>query len=207
MTTATIPVPVAELAARDAAKSGRTVFAAHLEQRSPEGRLVWVPGMGDTDDRRGPLPGDPAHDRLLAEGWLLNSLADAGEQLMLDATFRAGTRPTSVFGALYNDTPVDTDTLSTLTGEPSGSGYGRVTWACNGTDFPTLALDAGDFRLVGVQRSFTAAGGTIGPVTHFAIVSVVSGTAGALYVYMALSATRTLSNGDTLNVTPALKLA
>lgn len=207
MTTATIPVPAHELAARNAAKAGRSVFAAHLAQHSAEGRLIWVPGMGDTDDRRGPLPGDPAHDRLLAAGWLLNNLADSGEQLMLDATWRAGTRPTNVYGALYNDTPVDTDTLATLTGEPSGSGYARLTWACNGTDFPTLALDSGDYRLVGAQKSYTASGGSIGPVTYFAIVSAASGTAGSLYVYMALSASRTLANGDTLNVTPALKLA
>ncbi len=206
MTVTTLPVPSGRLADRYRAKSGRSVFAAHITHTGPDGRLIWVPGMGDCEDRRGPLPGDTAHARLLADGWVLNNLSDGGETLMLDATWRAGTRPANIYGALWNDTPVDTDTCSTLTGEPATGGYARVGWANNGTDFPTLALDSGDYKLTGLQKGWTAAGGTIGPVTYFTFVSSSSG-AGTLYAYMALSATRTMLTGDTLNVTPALKAA
>jgi hypothetical protein len=201
-----VPATLLEQARRRARHGIRSVFAARFSQVDAAGRLVWVPGMGDTEDRRGPLPGDPAYTALLAQGWVLNSLADSGEQLMLDATWRQGTRPTTgIFGALFNDTPVDTDTIGTLTGEPAGNGYARLTWANNSTDFPTLALDSGDYKLTGVQKTYTASGGTIGPVTYLCFVSTSSG-AGSLYAYMPLAATRTLLAGDSLNVTPALKL-
>lgn len=139
--------------------------------------------------------------------WLDNNLVDAGEEQMLDVYFRGATGPTNFFGRLYNDTPTETDTLSTLTGEVTGSGYpGTNTIERSATGFPTLALDAGDFRASSKTLSWTA-GGSWSAATHFVLATVASGTAGILVAYRALSATRTLATNDVLNAAIQIKLA
>lgn len=216
MTAITLPIDPAKVEAQLAAKrteNRRNFMVANFQHTRPDertgrDRLIWTPEMGSTEDLRGPLVGDPAFDQLVAGAWQVNEVADQGEEYVLDAAFRQATQATAMWGALFNDTPVDTDAPDDLTGEPSGNGYGAISWACNGTDFPTLALDSGDFKLDGVQKTFTASGGVIGPVTYFAFLSDETSRLGTdlLYVYMALQATRTLQDGDSLRVTPSLKL-
>ena len=63
----------------------------------------------------------------LWEEQIKNAFADEGEQLILDVFLRGAAAPSGFFLRLYNDTPVETDTLSTLTGEPSGNGYSPAT--------------------------------------------------------------------------------
>jgi hypothetical protein len=168
------------------------------------GRVIWASGVGEID-----IPEiGPDFDALLREQeFTPNALADEGENAMLDVFFRAGTAPSNFYIALYNDTPVDTDTLATLTGEPSGSGYARSLVERNSTGWPTLALDSGDYRAVSSTETFTASGGTIGPVTYACLVTAASGTSGLLIAYNALSASRTLNDGDSLDVTFRVKLA
>lgn len=156
-----------------------------FEHRSPEGDLLW-------EDR-------DVH----------NELTDEGEQSILDVYFRNGTAVATFYGRLYNDTPVDTDTLATLTGEVTGTGYDPSTqavWARNSTDWPTLALDSGDYRVSGLQRSYVA-GGAWTAATVLVLASVATGTAGLHLAWVSLSTTRTLALNDTLNVTPRVKLA
>jgi hypothetical protein len=137
--------------------------------------------------------------------WVPNQLVDGGEQSMLDVFYRAGTAPTFHF-SLWNDTPVDTDTIATLVSEVTGTGYARISVARNSTDFPTLALDAGDYRVTSIQKTFTA-GGAWTAATALALISPLTGTAGTFYAWAPLSQTRTLATSDTLNVTMAIKLA
>lgn len=136
-----------------------------------------------------------------------NSLADEGEEDVLDVYYRNATAPTTFYLALYNDTPVDTDTLASLTGEPSGSGYARIEIERSGTGFTSLALDSGDFQLTSKTVTFTASGGSIGPVTHAVLTTVASGTSGLLLNYVALSTSRTLADGESMNCTMKIKLA
>ena len=172
--------------------------------RSADNRLIWASGFGDLDIAVGSLE---YFDLIREQSFTPNALADEGENAMLDVFFRAGTAPTNFYIALYNDTPVDTDTLATLTGEASGNGYARQLVERSNTGWPTLALDSGDYRAVSSTETFTASGGSIGPVTYAVLTTVVSGTAGLLIAYNALSQSRTLASGESLDVTFRAKLA
>ena len=174
-------------------------------QHRREGRVIWAHGHGDLDI----VVGSPEHDELIRSSiWTPNALADEGESDLLDVYFRGATAPTGFYVGLLNSSPSDTTTLTTMTGEPSGSGYSRKNLTRNSTGFPTLALDSGDYRLVGAAVTFTASGGTIGPVTtSFLCSNAASGTSGKFLVYNALAQSRTLADGDSLDVTIRIKLA
>ncbi len=133
-----------------------------------------------------------------------NALADEGEQLFLDVVLRGATAPANTYLRLYNDTPAETDTLSTLTGEPSGSGYSAQALTSNATGWPALALDSGDYMAASATKTFTAAGGTIGPVTYL-VLATTSDNTGKLVSYAPLSTSRTLNDGDSLQVTYRVK--
>ena len=165
------------------------------------GRIIWASGIGDIDagmEDMAVLLGDQPYGE--------NALADEGESAMLDVYFRGATAPTNFYLGLVNDTPVETDSLTDLTGEPSGSGYSRQTIPATSVGFPTLALDSGDFQTTSTTETFTASGGSIGPVTY-SFLATSSDNTGLLVAYVALSTTRTLTDGDSLDVDVAIKLA
>jgi hypothetical protein len=138
-----------------------------------------------------------------------NALADEGEYAVLDVFLRAGSAPAGFFIRLFNDTPLETDTLADLTGEPAADyGYAAkaVTRDATASGWPTLALDVGDFMATSITVTFTANGGVIGPVTQ-AILATTSNNAGKLIAYVALSQTRTLADGESLQVTYKIKLS
>lgn len=146
-----------------------------------------------------------ANGQIKDEWSMFNALADEGEQNLLDQYFRNQNAPTSFYIRLFNDTPVETDTLSSLTGEPSTNGYaaqgiGRAT-----SGFPTLALDSGDYRLTSSTETFSASGGSWGPVTY-AVLATSTDNSGKLIAYVALSQSRTLADGESLQVTLYIKL-
>jgi len=137
-----------------------------------------------------------------------NALADEGEFAMLDVFLRAGSAPAGFFVRLFNDTPTETDTLSDLTGEPSGNGYSAQAVARDATaaGWPTLALDDGDYQATGKTVTFTASGGSIGPVTY-GVLATSTDSSGKLIAYVALSQSRTLATGESLQVTFKVKLS
>lgn len=155
--------------------------------------------------RRHPLQGHFTHVRngqvVWQSDWRYNNLADEGEENLLDVGYRNAANQTAFYGRLFNDTVVDTDTLSSVAGEPVGNGYGAVTWNANATDFPTLALQGANYRLDSVQRTFTAVGGAWSTVNTLIIATVASGTSGLLYNYIALGQAVTLQDGDDLHAT------
>ena len=134
-----------------------------------------------------------------------NNLADEGEYMFLDVALRNGTAPSNYFLRLFNDTPVETDTLGSLTGEPSGNGYTAQTVERNTTGWPTLALDSGDYRATSSTETFTASGGSWGPVIY-CVLATSTDSSGKLVSYVALSQSRTLASGESLQVTYRLKL-
>lgn len=145
-------------------------------------------------------------DGSIKDQWCqFNALADEGEQQILDTYFRDATEPTSFYIRLVNDTPVETDTIADLTGEPSGNGYSAQALARNNTDFPTLALSSGDYQVTSKTVTFTASGGSIGAVTY-GILTTSTDSSGKLIAYVALSGSRTLASGESLQVTFSIKL-
>lgn len=157
------------------------------------GKPIWASGIGELDGEFNELE----------QPWLHNYLADGGEQSILDVYFRAATAP-SLYIALLTADPGETGTLAGMS-ENAGTGYARIQLNRNGTDFPTLALDGGDYKVTAIAKVFTA-GGTWSACTHMAIVTAATGTSGVLIAVQALGATRSLINTDTLSVTYATKL-
>lgn len=140
---------------------------------------------------------------LWEQDWTENALANEGEQDILEGFFRGGSIPTNFYIGLINDSGIaETDTLATMTSEPSGNGYSRQV-----TTFAATALNGGDYETDSDQETFTASGGNIGPVDHAILTDVASGTAGSLLAYVPLSTSRTLTDGDSLNVTVTVSLA
>lgn len=136
----------------------------------------------------------------------LNDLADEGEKQMLEVYFRAENAPTEFYIRLFNDTPAETDALSDLTGEPSGNGYSAKLVERSSIGFPTIELNSGDWRVITKTVQFVASGGSIGPVTY-AVLATTSDNSGKLVGYLALSQSRTLADGEKLDVLIRIKQA
>ena len=146
-----------------------------------------------------------ANGNLLWEEDVINGLADEGEQHILDVYLRAATGPVQFYVRLYNDTPVETDTLALLTGEPSTNGYAAQLVERSATGWPTLAMDAGDYQATSSVETFSASGGSWGPVTYV-VLATTSDNTGKLISFAALSQSRTLNAGESLQVTYKVKL-
>lgn len=145
-------------------------------------------------------------DGTIKDTWKqFNALADEGEQQILDCYFRDASEPSSFYVRLFNDIPVETDTLTDLTGEVTGGGYTAQALARNGTDFPTLALDSGDYKLTSKELTFTASGSPYSVATY-AVLATTTDNTGKLIAYVALSTSRTLATGESLKVTFTIKL-
>lgn len=140
-----------------------------------------------------------------------NNLADEGEQAFLDVYLRNATGPVQFYYGLVDSTSTcsitDTNTLATASalGEPSTNGYARQLVERSNVGWPTLALDAGDYQATSKTVTFTASGGSWGPV-YCAIVGTTSDNTGKLISYATLSTGRTLAAGESLQVTYKIKL-
>lgn len=137
---------------------------------------------------------------------MAGQFSDAGSNKALDAvTGRATVSSTTTYLALLTAAPTDTSTLASLT-EYAATGYNRgtVTWG-------TPALNAG-----GVPETSNAGTVTFGPFTaatggtisHAALVTAASGTAGDVLAWWTLDAARVPDTSDSLEITTgSLKLS
>lgn len=142
------------------------------------------------------------------ESWVSkNSLADEGEFAILDSFLRNQSHPPSFWIRLFNDVPVDTDALSSLTGEPGGAtGYAaqQVLRSANADGWPTLALDGGDWMATSKQVTFRfRAAATI----QYSVLATSSDNSGRLICYAPLSSQRVMASGEDLRVTIKPKLS
>lgn len=178
----------------------------------PDGqrRVIWASngrktGGGEEFGEDGILVGSPRHMELVHDQlWTPNTLADEGEGDILDVYFDAQAVRSELYLSLWNDTPVETDGLTDLVNETSGTGYGRIT-VTRGTDWTAPALDAGDMQTTMSTKQFSASG-TWTDATY-CVVSTTTDNTGLLIIYNALSATRSLVDGDTLDIDLDVKLA
>ena len=172
-------------------------------------RLLWASGMGGP---HGMEFGQAIHrgssqDQMVRalQGFTHNALADEGEGDMLDVYFNDQAVRASLFLRLYDDTPVEADTLATLVNEVAESGYGAIT-VTRDTDWTEPALDSGDMQTVMSQKTFNATG-TWDPAVSLVLATVGTGTSGLHIAWVPLSATRNLTSGDSLDVDLTVKLA
>lgn len=152
-----------------------------------------------------------AQGQVIDEWESKNSLADEGEQFFLDVFLRAATGPTQFYIGLTDSTSTcsitDTSTLTSAAalGEPSTNGYARQLVERSATGWPTLALDSGDYQATSSTETFSASGGSWGPVYCAFLGTTTDGT-GKLISYTALSTGRTLADGESLQITYRVKL-
>lgn len=131
-----------------------------------------------------------------------NSLTQQGEESILESFFRGATSytPTNFYIRLCNYSPLITDTLLTLSGEPTGNGYTPQLVERSSVGFPTKDInDDGNYRLTSKVLTFTASGGSIGPITN-AFLATTSDNSGKLISFRALKMQRTVVDGDAITI-------
>lgn len=116
------------------------------------------------------------------------ALSDYAEKLLLDWMMTTGsaTRPTAWYVGLFTAAPNDAGGGT----EVSGSGYAR-----EAVTFAAATSGGGTTSNTGAV-SFTASGGSWGTITHIGIFD--ASTAGNLLWHGALTASKTVADGDTL---------
>jgi hypothetical protein len=116
------------------------------------------------------------------------ALSDYAEKLLLDwlMTNGSATRPTAWYVGLFTAAPSDSGGGT----EVSGSGYARESVA-----FDAATSGAGTTSN-SAAVSFTASGGDWGTITHIGIFD--ASTSGNLLWHGALTASKTVADGDTL---------
>ncbi len=181
-------------------ESTRMKIRWNLRQLDRQGQIIW------SQEGEG-LPLQPASLPLAFFGRFLGlsntayaAVIDEGEQSMLDCYLRGQNCPTTFYIRLFNDTCAETKTLSTLSGEPTTNGYAAQQLTRDTTGWPTLALSSGDYMATSAQKTFTASGGSWGPVTS-AVLATTTNNSGKAINCLALSQSRTLADAENLQAT------
>ena len=118
----------------------------------------------------------------------MSAKSDYLEKKILDYVLRdtADWAPTAVYLSLHTSSPGETDG-----NEISGNGYSRQAIAFDAAHSTNGTAANSDIE------TFTASGGDFGTITHFGIHDASSD--GNLLYYGALTASKTIADGDTLS--------
>jgi len=122
----------------------------------------------------------------------MSAMSDYLEKALNDHVLGGGdyTRPGTVYVALFTAAPSDSGGGT----EATGGSYARASVTNNSTNWPGATSGTG-VKSNGTAITFTTATGDWGTVTHFAIFDAASG--GNMLYWGALTASRTVLNGDT----------
>lgn len=136
-----------------------------------------------------------------------NLVTDEGEQSFLKMIMQADVIDVAAGGnfflGLCEETPGETDSLTTITTEPtSAGGYARKSFARNTTGVPTIEQINDAYRAVSLQLDFVASGANFSRTIQRAFLcNVASGTAGILFSYSGLLPNPlTILDGETFPV-------
>lgn len=135
-----------------------------------------------------------------------NQLHLEGEAFLLSCCFNNdGSYPPSeyYFGLDNRSSVTGGDTISEIVGEPTGNGYSRQSRSSSGGF--TIELFNGSYRASSGVMSFSASGGSWGPVRNIFVTN--SGGSGILIATAALTQELTLIDGDSVNLRMALALS
>lgn len=137
---------------------------------------------------------------------LYNMLHSEGEEFFLQCLFNndGDGVPALYYLGLDDRSELSvSDTMDDILDEPTGNGYLRQTVSSvNGW---TVALHNGVYRALSQIVTFTAAGGSWGPVQNLFMTNE-SGDGGVLLASVPLSGSANLSDGDAINMRMALSL-
>jgi len=139
---------------------------------------------------------------LWQEDWQENGLHDVGEQSMLSVYLKETANPTKYLALLNDASIAETDgTMAavTETKTPASGGYDRkpilaASWTDDG-------LISGDYRFSAVEQTFGPMTTAAATVTHAALTTTLTSTAGLLLLTLALSATTTVAVDQSLKYT------
>ena len=135
-----------------------------------------------------------------------NIFHESGERFLFSVAFDTDGGyevPTFYYVGLDNRSVIDySDDIGSITGEPSGFGYGRQT-ASSSSGFG-ITLTEGRIRATSGILTFSATGGSWSQVSNV-FLATSADSSGDLIATSALSSPRTLNSGDHLTV--RLKLA
>ena len=121
-----------------------------------------------------------------------NIITDQGEEDLLKMILQADVAIIAAGGnwfvGLCEETPGETDTLVSITTEPtSQGGYARQPITRDATGWPTISQVNDAFRGLSIQITFAAAGADFSRTIQRAfLTNIVSGTAGRLFAYSGL---------------------
>ncbi len=146
---------------------------------------------------------------------------DEGELSLLSAYFATtyanyGAAPANLYlGLDARAAPAEADTLASLTGEPSGAnGYARQALATNGTGLSgqpfVISQPAAAYQVLSATKTFTATADWAAVTRVFLCTHLTATTSAAgqrLLCTLALSASRTLLNGDSLQVSMSVGIS
>lgn len=127
------------------------------------------------------------------------SLSDYAEAKVADHIFRTSsfTKPSGLWIALCTSAPSDSSTGSTIV-EPSTGGYARYSMGAPADATWTRASSTTNAVANAAAISWTASGGNYGTISHVAIVD--ASTAGNVICHGALTASKTINDGDTFTL-------
>lgn len=137
-----------------------------------------------------------------------NLLHDEGEQAILQAMFsEAYTVPAAYYIGLDDRVTIaEADTLASLAGEPGVGGYARQAANSDAVDW-TISIDTGDYQAKSKTVTFTPSGADYPTVRNMFLCDVSTGTAGLIIASVALSQSRIVLDGDSLNTDITIKLS
>jgi len=133
--------------------------------------------------------------------WMPNALHDAGEQSMLQVYLKEQANPTKYLALLNDATIAETDGTMAAVVEskaPASGGYDRQ--AVLAADWTDDGLQAGDYRFSAAEKSFGPFTTAAATVTHQALTTTLTSTAGLLLLTLALSATTTVAVSQSLKI-------
>lgn len=130
-----------------------------------------------------------------------------GQQFLLSVAFNSAssiTVPTNYYIGMDNRATLsDTDVMSSLSGEPNTNGYARQ--AVSSANGFTVEVSGGKYRAVSNIVTFSASGGSWGPVRNVFLTNLITNT-GYLISSIPLSAARTVTDGQSVTVRVSLSL-
>lgn len=133
------------------------------------------------------------------------AMTDSLENSLIDFLFRgqAYTPPTTIYVALFNNSPVDSSPGS----EVSGNAYARAPLACNTTNWAatntigsTTSPSSGNTGTTSNNAviTFATPTGSWDTISHFGLFTAASG--GTMLFWGALSASKLIQTGDAVTI-------
>lgn len=139
---------------------------------------------------------------------LPNTLHRTGELYALRGLFATASQDAVPFYYVGMDNRTDiavNDTITSLSGEPTVNGYQRQAVSAASGFTVTLNESSGHYEAVSGVLTFTASGGTWGPVLNL-FLATSNGNSGLLISSVQMDGTHYVSNGESLTVRLGVRL-